>query len=68
LDVKDSNIKVQPYGEPIVHLAFGDNLSDNFLFSLGLGFEIQFSDNFALDVNGVIGDLDGLSVSFGYLR
>jgi len=67
LDINDSDIVVQPYGEPIIHLAFGD-ASDNFLFSLGLGFEIQFSDSFALDVNGVIGDLDGISVGFAYLR
>ena len=66
-EVKDSNIKLQPYGEPIVHLAFGDT-SDNFFFSLGLGLEIQFSDKFALDVNGSVGDIDGISVAFGYLR
>ena len=66
-EVKDSDIKLQPYGEPIVHLAFGDT-SDNFFFSLGLGLEIQFSDKFALDVNGSLGDLDGISVAFGYLR
>lgn len=66
-EVEDSNIKLQPYGQPIVHFAFGD-ASDNFLFSLGLGLEIQFSDKFALDVNGALGDLDGISVGFGYLR
>lgn len=68
VDIKDSNIVIQPYGVPILHIAFGDNISDNLLFSLGLGFEIQFSDSFALDVNGVIGDLDGISVGFAYLR
>lgn len=65
--VKDSNIQLQPYGEPIFHLVFGDT-SDNFLFSLGLGLEIQFSEKFALDVNGALGDVDGISVAFGYLR
>ena len=67
LEIKDSDIVVQPYGEPIIHIAFGDT-SDNLLFSLGLGFEIQFTDSFALDVTGVLGDLDGISVGFGYLR
>ena len=65
--VKDSNIKLQPYGQPIVHLAFGD-IGDNFFFSLGLGLEIQFSEKFAIDVNGSLGDIDGISVAFGYLR
>jgi hypothetical protein len=66
-EVKDSNIRLQPYGQPIVHLAFGDT-SDNFLFSVGLGLEIQFNEKFALDVNGALGDIDGISIAFGYLR
>jgi hypothetical protein len=66
-EVKDSNIRLQPYGEPIVHLAFGD-ASDNFLFSLGLGLEIQINEKFAFDVSGALGDLDGFSISFAYLR
>jgi len=66
-EVKDSDIRLQPYGEPIVHLAFGDGSTD-FFFSLGLGLEIQFNDKFALDVSGSLGDLDGISVGFGYLR
>ena len=66
-EVKDSDIRLQPYGEPIVHFAFGDN-ADDFLFSLGLGLEIQFNEKFALDVSGSLGDIDGISVGFGYLR
>jgi len=66
-EVKDSDIRLQPYGEPIVHFAFGDN-SDDFLFSLGLGLEIQFNEKFALEVSGSLGDIDGISVGFGYLR
>lgn len=66
-EVKDSDIRLQPYGEPIANFAFGDT-GDNFFFSLGLGLEIQFNDKFALDVSGALGDIDGISVSFGYLR
>ena len=67
LEIKDSDIRIQPYGEPILTVAFGD-VGDNVLLSLGLGFEIQFSNQFALDVSGMLGDLDGISVGFGYLR
>ncbi len=67
LEIKDSDIRIQPYGEPILTVAFGD-LGDNVLLSLGLGFEIQFSNRFALDVAGTLGDLDGISVGFAYLR
>lgn len=66
-EVKDSNVRLQPYGQPIVHLALGDT-NDDFFFSLALGLEIQFSEQFALDVNGTLGDLDGISVGFAYLR
>ncbi len=67
LEIKDSDIRIQPYGEPILTVAFGD-VGDNVLLSLGLGFEIQFSNQFALDVSGMLGDLDGISVGFAYLR
>jgi hypothetical protein len=30
--------------------------------------EIQFNEKFALNVSGSLGDLDGISVGFGYLR
>jgi hypothetical protein len=67
LEIKDSEILIQPYGEPIITFAFGD-ISDNVLLSLALGFEIQFSNRFALDVVGILGDRDGISVGFAYLR
>ncbi len=67
LEVKDSDIRLQPYGEPIVHLGFSNGSTD-FFFSLGLGLEVQFNEKFALDVSGSLGDIDGISVGFGYLR
>lgn len=67
LAINDSDIQIQPYGVPLLTIAFGD-VGDNVLFSLGLGAEIQFSDKFALDVTGILGDRDGISVGFAYLR
>jgi len=66
-DLEDSTIKLQPYGQPLIHFVFGDT-SDDVLFSVGLGLEAQFSDQFALDVNGTLGDLDGISIAFAYLH
>lgn len=66
-EVTDSEIRLQPYGQPLIHIVFGD-ASDDVLFSVGLGLEVQFSDRFALDVNGMLGDLDGLSIGVAYLR
>ena len=67
-DIKDSDIDIQPYGVPVLTFAFGDVGNDNLLLSLGLGVEFQFSERFALDLNGVLGDTDGVSVGFAYLR
>lgn len=65
--VTDSEVQFQPYGQPLVHFVFGDG-TDDVLFSIGLGLEVQINDQIALDVNGMLGDLDGISIGFAYLR
>jgi hypothetical protein len=67
LDLEGSTTSFVPYFQPVLTPIFGDGNSD-LLFSVGLGADIKFNRNADLRVSGAIGDMDGVSISFAWLR
>lgn len=67
VDLEGSTTSFVPYFQPVLTPTFGSGNSDLF-FSIGLGADIKFNRNADLRVSGAIGDMDGVSVSFAWLR
>ncbi len=67
VDLEGSSTSFVPYFQPVLTPVFGDGNSDLF-FSIGLGADIKFNRNADLRVSGAIGDMDGVSISFAWLR
>ena len=67
IDLEGSSTSFVPYFQPVLTPVFGSGNSDLF-FSIGLGADIKFNKNADIRVSGAIGDMDGVSVSFAWLR
>lgn len=67
VDLEGSTTSFVPYFQPVLTPTFGSGNSDVF-FSVGLGADIKFNRNADLRVSGAIGDMDGVSISFAWLR
>jgi opacity protein-like surface antigen len=64
--LENSAISFVPYFTPTMIPTFASNSELN--FAVGLGVDMQFGTNFALNVSGSFGDIDGVSVSFSWLH
>ena len=67
-ELENSSTVFVPYLHPIVIPAFGGSGGTDVGFSLGLGVDIKFSDQWAVRASGGLGDLEGVGVSIVYLR
>jgi hypothetical protein len=66
-DLEGSNTVFVPYFHPVIIPTFGSG-DDDVNFALGLGVDIRFSEKWAIQVSGGLGDLDGVGVSVAYIR
>jgi opacity protein-like surface antigen len=64
--LENSSTSFAPYVTPTLVPAFADN--SDLLFTMGLGVDIKFGQQFDLNVGGAIFDQDGFSVSFSWLH
>lgn len=67
VDLEGSQVSFVPYFQPVLTPVFGDGNSD-MLFSIGLGADVKLNRQADLRVSGAIGDMDGVSISFAWLR
>jgi hypothetical protein len=66
-DLEGSKTSFIPYLHPVIVPTFGNGNSD-VNFALGLGVDVRFSQTLAVRVSGGIGDIEGVGVSFAYIR
>lgn len=68
--LEDSDIQFVPYFHPVIIPVLGDRGADDadIDFALGLGVDIRLSRRFDIRVSGALGDIDGLAISFAFLR
>lgn len=66
-DLEGSKTSFIPYVHPVIVPTFGNGNSD-VNFALGLGVDVRFSQTLAVRVSGGIGDIEGVGVSFAYIR
>ena len=66
-DLEGSKTSFIPYVHPVIVPTFGNGNSD-VKFALGLGVDVRFSQTLAVRVSGGIGDIEGVGVSFAYIR
>jgi hypothetical protein len=68
--LEDSDVEFVPYIHPVLTPIFGDTGPDDgdIDFALGLGVDIRLTRRFDLRVSGALGDIEGLAVSFAFLR
>ena len=67
VDLEGSSVSFVPYFQPVLTPVFGSGFSD-VLFSVGLGADIRVNRQLDLRVSGAIGDMDGVAISFAWLR
>jgi len=67
VDLEGSQVSFVPYFQPVLTPTFGSGNSDLF-FSVGLGADIKLNKQADLRVAGALGDMDGVSISFAWLR
>lgn len=67
VNVEGGETSFVPYFQPVLTPVFGDGDSD-LLFSIGLGVDIKLNRQVDLRVSGAIGDMDGVGISFAWLR
>jgi hypothetical protein len=66
-DVEGSSTTFVPYVHPNVVPVFGGG-DDDVEFTLGLGVDIRFGEQWAVRASGGLGDIEGVGVSLAYLR
>jgi opacity protein-like surface antigen len=66
-ELEGSNTTFVPYAHPVLIPTFGGGNSD-VNFALGLGVDINFSEQWAVRASGGIGDIDGVGVSVAYIH
>jgi opacity protein-like surface antigen len=66
-ELEGSSTTFVPYAHPVIVPTFGggDSRVD---FALGLGVDINFSQQWAVRASGGIGDIDGVGISVAYIR
>jgi len=67
IDSRSSGLSFVPYLQPVLLPTFSDGDSELGL-ALGLGFDLRLTRSFDLRVAGSVGDLEGFSVSFAWVR
>jgi hypothetical protein len=66
-DLEGSKTSFVPYAHPVIVPTFG-NGDSQINFALGLGVDMRFSQTLAVRVSGGIGDIEGVGISFAYIR
>ena len=66
-ELEGSSTTFVPYAHPVIVPTFGGGDS-NVNFALGLGVDINFSQQWAVRASGGIGDIDGVGISVAYIR
>jgi hypothetical protein len=66
-DLEGSKTSFVPYAHPVIVPTFG-NGDSAINFALGLGVDMRFSQTLAVRVSGGIGDIEGVGISFAYIR
>ena len=66
-DVEGSSTTFVPYVHPNIVPVFGGG-DDDVEFTLGLGVDIRFGEQWAVRASGGLGDIEGVGVSLAYLR
>ena len=66
-ELEGSNTTFVPYAHPVIIPTFGGGNSD-VNFALGLGVDINFSEQWAVRASGGIGDIDGVGISVAYIH
>ena len=66
-ELEGSTTTFVPYAHPVIVPRFGGGKSD-VDFALGLGVDINFSQQWAVRASGGIGDIDGVGISLTYIR
>lgn len=66
-DVEGSSTTFVPYVHPNIVPIFGGG-DDDVEFTLGLGVDIKFGEQWAVRASGGLGDIEGVGVSVAYLR
>lgn len=67
IDSRSSGVSFVPYLQPVLVPTFSDGDSELEL-ALGLGLDLRLTRRFDLRVAGSVGDLEGFSVSFAWVR
>ena len=67
IDSKSSGLSFVPYLQPVLVPRFSEGESELDL-ALGLGLDLRLTRRFALRVAGSVGDLEGFSVTFAWVR
>lgn len=67
IDSKSSGVSFVPYLQPVLVPRFSDGDSELEL-ALGLGLDLRLTRRFDLRVAGSVGDLEGFSVTFAWVR
>ena len=67
IDSRSSGLSFVPYMQPVLLPTFSGGDSELGL-ALGLGFDLRLTRSFDLRVAGSVGDLEGFSVSFAWVR
>jgi len=67
IDSKSSGLSFVPYLQPVLLPTFSDGDSELGL-ALGLGLDLRLTRRFDLRVAGSVGDLEGFSVTFAWVR
>jgi opacity protein-like surface antigen len=66
-DVEGSSTRFVPYVHPNIVPVFGGE-GDDVEFTLGLGVDIKFGDQWAVRASGGLGDIEGVGITLAYLR
>jgi hypothetical protein len=66
-DVEGSSTKFVPFVHPNIVPVFGGG-DDDVEFTLGLGVDIKFGEQWAVRASGGLGDIEGVGVTLAYLR
>jgi hypothetical protein len=66
-ELENSKTTFVPFAHPVLIPTWGGGDS-HIDFSLGLGVDVRFSQNLAIRASGGLGDIDGVGISFSYLR
>jgi hypothetical protein len=65
-DIEGSSTTFVPYAHPNIVPVFGGG--DDLQFTLGLGVDVNFGEQWAVRASGGLGDIEGVGLSVSYLR